>query len=252
MLEVALHNGGPTAPADTTIKDLLVGQDGEVDRAPVHRRAAAVREAALVHPDEQPLVPLVVLGRARGDLAVPGVADPQALELPFHVLDVAERRDLGMNAALDRGVLGRQAEGVPPERVQHVEAPHASRAGHDVADDVVAHVPHVGVPGRIGEHLEAVELRPRRVFGGLERAGVDPALLPLAVQFLRSILSHVKNYRPCHWPAWAAAARQAIDRRGQWQAAGSPPRARRRRRRRARRARGPAPRPAPAAHTRPR
>jgi hypothetical protein len=26
-----------------------------------------------------------------------------------------------MDAVLDRGVLGRQAEGVPPERVQHVE-----------------------------------------------------------------------------------------------------------------------------------
>ena len=28
----------------------------------------------------------------------------------------------------------------------------------------------------------------------------------LAIQFLRSILSHVKNYRPCHRPAWAAAS----------------------------------------------
>ena len=36
---------------------------------------------------------------------------------------------------------------------------------HDVADDVVADVPDVRVARRIREHLEAVELRPRRIVG---------------------------------------------------------------------------------------
>ena len=139
---------------------------------------------ALEHLQEDPLVELVVLGQARGDLAAPGVADAEALELPFHVRDVVERRCLGMRAGLDRRVLGRQAERVPPERVQHVEAAHALHARHHVADDVVADVPDVRVPGRVREHLEAVELRPLRVGLDLEGARRGPLLLPLLVELL--------------------------------------------------------------------
>jgi hypothetical protein len=53
---------------------------------------------------------------------------------------------LGMDAVLDRGVLRRQAERVPSERMQHVVAAHALRARHHVADDVVADVADVRVP----------------------------------------------------------------------------------------------------------
>jgi hypothetical protein len=56
------------------------------------------------------------------------------------VRDVAEGRGLGVDAALDGGVLGRQAEGVPPERMQHVEALEPLQPGDDVADDVIADV----------------------------------------------------------------------------------------------------------------
>src|SRR4030095_5516059 len=105
----------PAAPVD----HLLVGEDGLAARAPVHRRAAAIREAALEHADEQPLVPLVVLGIAGGELTLPGVADAKTLQLPLHVGDVAARGGLGMDAALDRGVLGREAGRVPAERLHH-------------------------------------------------------------------------------------------------------------------------------------
>ena len=65
---------------------------------------------------------------------------------------------LGVDAVLDRRVLGRQAEGVPAERMQHVVAAHPLGARHHVADDVVADVADVRVPGRVREHLEAVVL----------------------------------------------------------------------------------------------
>ena len=146
------------APA-AAVDDLLVGEHGLAARAPVHARAPPVRQAALEHPREQPLVPAVVVGQAGRDLALPGVADAQPLELPLHVGDVLERPRLGMDVVLDRGVLGRQAERVPAERMQHVEAAHPLRARDDVADHVVADVPDVRVPGRVREHLEAVELR---------------------------------------------------------------------------------------------
>ena len=184
-----VSTGVLAAPA-LAVNDLLVGQHGVVDRAPVHRRLAAVREPAFEHPDEQPLVPLVVLGVARRELTLPGVADPEALQLPLHVRDVAARRDLGMDAVLDRGVLGRQAERIPAERMQHVVAAHPLRARHHVADDVVAHVSDVGVAGRIREHLEAVELRLRPIDLNLECACGRPLLLPLRIEFLWMVVGH--------------------------------------------------------------
>ena len=100
-----------------------------------------------------------------------------------------------MDAALDGGVLGRQAERIPAERMQHVEPLQPLHPRDDVADDVVADVADVRVPRGVREHLEAVELRLRGVFGDLERAGVGPALLPFLVQFLRVIVRHCGSRR---------------------------------------------------------
>ena len=189
LLEVARFDRRAAAPA-AAVHDLLVGENGVVHRTPVHRGLAPVGEPLLEHADEEPLVPLVILGIARGDLALPRVADAQALELALHVRDVAAGRDLGMNPALDGRVLGRQAEGVPAKGMEDVVAAHPLRAGDDVADDVVPHVPDVSMSRGIGEHLETVELRPRRVDAHLEGTRVGPSLLPLLVEVLRMVIGH--------------------------------------------------------------
>ena len=124
LFELAHLNRRAAAPAPA-IDHLFVGEDSVAARAPVHRRAPAVCEPPLEHPDEQPLIPLVVLGIARGELTFPGVADAEPLELSFHVRDVAARRYLRMNAALDSSVLGRKAERIPSKWMQDVVAPHA-------------------------------------------------------------------------------------------------------------------------------
>src|SRR5690606_13115913 len=102
------------APA-AAVDDLLVGQDGLAALAPVDGRALLVGEALLEHAREEPLVPVVVLDVAGGELTLPGVADAEPLQLALHVRDVLARPRLGMGAVLDRGVLGRQAERVPAE-----------------------------------------------------------------------------------------------------------------------------------------
>ena len=169
LLQLAHNHGGAAAPAGA-VDHLLVGEHRLAARAPVDARLPLVGEVALEHLQEDPLVPAVVLGQAGGDLAFPGVADPDALELPFHVGDVLERPLLGMGAVLDRGVLRRQAKCVPAERVQHVEATHPFHARDNVADHVIADVADVRVPRRVREHFEAVELRPGGIFGDLKRA----------------------------------------------------------------------------------
>src|SRR5439155_916778 len=118
-------------------------------------------------------------GQTRRDLPLPGIADAEALELPFHVADVAERRLLRVRARFDRGVLRGQAERVPSEGVEDVVAAHAAGACSDVADGVVADVPHVRVTRRVREHIEAVELRPARIDLDFKCAGLSPARLPL-------------------------------------------------------------------------
>ena len=187
LLEVARRHLRAATPAGA-VDHLLVGEHGLAARAPVHRRAAAVGEALLEHPQEEPLVPAVVLRLAGGELAAPGVADPEPLQLALHVRDVGERPRLGVELVLDRRILGRQAEGVPAERVQDVEALHPLQAGDDVADHVVADVADVRVSGGIREHLEAVELRPRSIDLDLEGAGVGPARLPLLLDGLGRVV----------------------------------------------------------------
>ena len=75
------------------------------------------------------------------------------------VLDVPLRAHARVDALLDRGVLGRQAERVEALRVQHVHAVARAEARDDVADRVDEHVPHVQRPGGVREHLEHVALR---------------------------------------------------------------------------------------------
>ena len=64
LLEIARRDRRAAAPA-AAVDHLLVGEHGLILLAPVHRRAPAIREAALVHLDEQPLVPLVVASARR-------------------------------------------------------------------------------------------------------------------------------------------------------------------------------------------
>ena len=60
----------PAAPVD----DLFVREHGLIVRAPVHRRLALVRETVLVEAEKEPLIPAIVFGLVRRDLARPVVA----------------------------------------------------------------------------------------------------------------------------------------------------------------------------------
>ncbi len=189
LLEIARYDrrGAPPARA---LDHLLIGEDRLTARTPVDGRVLPVRETALEHLQEDPLVELVVLGQTGGDFALPGVADAQPLQLPFHVRDVPERRGLGRGPGLDGCIFSGQAERVPAERMQHVEAAQPLRARHHIADDVVAHVSDVRVPGGVREHLQAVVLRPRRILSDLKGARGGPLLLPFLVELLRLVIRH--------------------------------------------------------------
>ncbi len=145
----------PGAPA-TAVDHLLVGQHGLVHRVPVHHLRLAVGDAALEHAQKQPLVPLVVVGRAGGNFAAPVDRQAQRLHLALHVGDVVVGPARRGHLVLDRRVFGRQPEGVPAHRHQHVVALHAQLAREHVVDGVVAHVAHVQLAAGVGQHRAGV------------------------------------------------------------------------------------------------
>ena len=178
--DLALLDRRAGAPA-AAVDHLLVREHRLVDRVPVDDAGLLVRNAALEHAQEEPLVPAVVLGLAGRQLAIPVEGEAELLQLALHVGDVVvgplRRRDL----VLDRGVLGRQAERVPAHRLQDVVALHAHVAGQHVAHGVVAHVAHMQPPAGVRKHAQAVVLAARGVFGDGKGAPGRPKGLGVAL-----------------------------------------------------------------------
>ena len=170
----------------------------------------AIGEAALEHRDEEALLPAIVRGIAGRELASPVVAEPHAPQLIPHVGDVVARPGRRMRPALDRRVLRRHAEGVPADRVQDVEAAHASLARDHVADRVVADVAHVDAAGRIRKHLEAVELRTGRVGADLVGTLLGPARLPALLDGMRIVaVLHAVETRARAAALWRRPSRRS-------------------------------------------
>ena len=186
LLKVALLGLGAAAPA-LTLGDLLVGQNGLAGGAPVDRVLLAVDQALFPHLLKDPLTPAVVVGAAGLDHAIQIVGEAHALHRGKRLVHVLIRPGGSLRVVLDGGVLGRQAEGVKADGVQHVKAAHAGLTGHGIADGIVARVAHVQVTRRIREHLEHILL-------GLAVVGVDgkevrvlPGLHPLGLNGLRVV-----------------------------------------------------------------
>ena len=112
-LDLPVDDLGVAAPAPARLH-LLVGQHGLAPRAPVHAGALLVREPALEHLDEDQLLPPVVLGVARRDLALPVVGDPERPHLSLHRGDVLVRPHRRVDPVVDGRVLGRSPKASQP------------------------------------------------------------------------------------------------------------------------------------------
>ncbi len=187
LRELLLHDLGAAALA-VTVDDLLVREHGLVVGAPVDGALLAVGETALVQPLEQPLVPVVVLRVARVQNAGPVERHAIGAEAGLLLRDVRVGPLARVRAALDGGVLGRQSERVPADRVEDVVAAVAPDARHDVGVQVVLGVPHVQVAGRVREHRQHVLARAGVVVAaGAERVRLGPARLPLLLDGVRVV-----------------------------------------------------------------
>ena len=196
LLDFARHHARIfVAPAIAAVDHLLVGQHRVAFRAPVHQALLPIRQAAIQHAQEKPLVPAVILRFAGGNLAPPVVAEAEAPQHSLELRDVVVGPNARMRVVLDGRVFCGQTEGVPAHGVQHVETAHALHAGHHIANRVVAHVAHVHRAAGVRQHFQNVVFRFRRIGFGLEHTFLGPALLPLGLNLLRVVAARRSGSR---------------------------------------------------------
>ncbi len=118
LLEVALDDDVARALAGAVGQHLLVGQHGLAAGAPVDRGQGPVGQAGLPEPQEDDLVPPHVGGVVAVDLPAPVVDGAEPPERGRELGDPGVGEDPGVGPGLDGGVLGRQAEGVEPDRAE--------------------------------------------------------------------------------------------------------------------------------------
>ncbi len=231
LLEVLLGDVAAAAPA-VPLLDLLVGEDRLAARAPPLLARPPIGEPALVHEEEEPLRPAVVVRQAAGDLARPVERQADHVHLAVVVGDVALGRHPWVHAHLEGVVLGREPERVPAHRVQHVVPAHAVITRHDVGGHVIAAVPHgEPVPGGIREEVEAVELGLCRRVGRAVGVALLPEALPPGLDLLRVVAAvHAVLSREAVGPGGRAAGDSPVRSIRHRQARGRPHRRARRRR----------------------
>ena len=217
LLEVLLGDRRVGVPPAASVDHLLVGQDGAALLAPPLRADGAVGESALEHQQEEPLRPAVVLGGGGIDFARPVVGASDQLQLSLEVSGVARNGLLGMQPLEQGVVLGRQAEGVPAHRVQHVVTGHPLVAADHVAGNVVVQMADgEAVARRIGEHLEHVELWPFAILAREVEVGAVPFGLPVRLDFPglvafvhRHSISSLRRFNFSARPRWLKPMRGA-------------------------------------------
>src|SRR6267378_1220920 len=201
-------------PAKPAVHHLLVRQHRAALRTPIHSALFLVSDPALQHPQEKPLVPPVIFRLAGGNFSSPVIAEPKTPQRPLKFRNVLVGPGPRMRPVLDRRVFCRQAERVPPHRVQHVEPAHSLHTSNHIPNRVVAHVPHVHRPRRVRQHFQHIvfgfpallvwhrhsclcswgfRLGPFSQFRfRLKHAVFCPPPLPLRLNLLRLVVPHAR------------------------------------------------------------
>src|SRR5699024_233622 len=125
------HQGTRTPTA--AINNLFVSKNSLIDRVPVYGGHFPIHQASFVEFGEEPLLPTVIFGIARGEFTVPIVAKTEAFKLVAHVSNIGVGPFGRGFAALKGCVFSRQAKGVPTHWLQYVFALHALIAAHYIA-----------------------------------------------------------------------------------------------------------------------
>ena len=186
LLQILFDDGRITAPAQA-VDNLFVSQYSVALFAPVYLSFLAVCQATLVQQLENPLRPFIIFFMARSHFAVPVIGKAEGLLLARHVFNIAERPICRRRAVFDSRVFSRHAESVVAHGMQDVVAVHAAVAGDDVANRVVADMPHMEVARRVRKHFQNIIRRLAVVVGATVCLVFQPFMLPFLFYFLGNI-----------------------------------------------------------------
>ena len=127
---------------------------------------------------------MVILGVAGAYLAVPVEGEAYVVELLAIACYVGNGCHLGVLSCLYGILLGRESVGVVAHGVEHVVAVLTLVARVDVAGYVAQGVAHMeSRTGRVGEHVEHIELLLCGVLGDVVGLVLHPLALPLLLDF---------------------------------------------------------------------
>ena len=128
---LTFFNDGTASPA-AAFDHLFIGENGVVDRIPVHGLGFAVSNAFFKHFQEHPLIPAVVVRFAGCDFTGPVKSQTEGFHLSFHVGDVVVRPFGRSNFLGDGGIFSRKTKRVPTHRGHDVHTAHTQVAVENV------------------------------------------------------------------------------------------------------------------------
>ena len=133
----------PVATPATLVDHLFVSQNRLARFTPVDLGVLPVYQSFFKKLEKTPLVPAIVFRSAGRNLAVPVIAKSQAFQLSLHRGDILFRPLGRVRVVLYRCIFRRQAEGIPPDRMQHVKTTHTHESCNSITYRVVPHMAHV-------------------------------------------------------------------------------------------------------------
>ena len=163
------------------VNDLFVSKDALAGGAPVDGHGRLVCKAVLIHLEEYPLRPLIVLGVGGIDAAIPVKAVAEHFQLAGEVCDIVFGDYCRMDMVFDSIVFRRQAESVKAYREQNIVALHALFTGDYIKSGERSGVADMKpLTRRVRELDQSVELGTGSITGNCRIGlGLFPDRLPL-------------------------------------------------------------------------
>ncbi|GAB1484215.1 hypothetical protein MASR2M78_30330 [Treponema sp.] len=136
-----------SAAVAAAILYFFISQPGLARGAPVDGRIGLIGQAAFKKLEEYPLGPLVVIGFAGGNLAVPIVGEAERLYLRAEHGYIGTGGDGRVRPGLDGIVFCREPKGIEAHRVQDIVSVHAQVAAIDISSRIAFWVTDVQALG---------------------------------------------------------------------------------------------------------
>ena len=128
LINLFTNDDRSTTFARAICQHLLVCQRRVTAGTPVRGCFCAIGQPMLIKLQEQPLGPLIIIGQATDNLAVPIPACTHCPQLFTHRVNIAQRPIASLNATLDSCILCWQTKGIKAHWLHHVVATHCHKA----------------------------------------------------------------------------------------------------------------------------